>query len=759
MNNTILDAIGNTPLVEIRTLNPNPKVKILAKLEYLNPGGSIKDRPALCMIEDGEKSGLLTKDKTVVEATSGNTGIGLALVCGVKGYKLLLTMSDAVSEERRKILKARGAEILLTPGRLGTDGAIEEVYRLSRENPEKYFLADQFNNEANWKAHYNGTAEEIWAQTSQGITHLVATMGTTGTLMGLSRKFRELNPEIKIVGVEPYLGHKIQGLKNMKEAYCPEIFEKKRLDEKVNIHDEDAFETARRLAREEGLFVGMSSGAAMFVAQEKARELDEGVIVVILPDSGERYLSTTLFSVPETVSLKVFNTAAREKQPLVPMTPGSVSIYSCGPTVDGRLDLSGCRRMVFSDLLVRYLEFRGLAVNHVMNITDYDDRTIAGAEKAGMELKDFTDGNIRDFMDDLETLGVKPASKYPRASEHFDDMIDLSKKLVARGLAYEELRSLYFDVSKFEDYGSLSGVDLDKIRVGASVDMDEYEKDDPKDFTLMRRTRLTELKRGHYAKTPWGNARPSWHIQCAAMSLKYLGESWDIHTGSRDLTFPHHENELAILKGITGKDSAKYWMHCDNVTLDGKKIDQEGLTIEDALNKGFDGKTIRFWLLSTHYSRSVEFSGERFESVISGLKRIQDGVNNLMDAAPLSDATPYAGINQLVNGLKQGFMDAMDDDLNISAALAVIYYTIKTSNKLIKEGQLDPESAQKLVETLKNIDTVLNVLSFEAAASDPEIEKLIAEREKARADKDFALADQIRDRLAELGVTQKDGKI
>ncbi|MDL1982338.1 MAG: cysteine synthase family protein, partial [Deltaproteobacteria bacterium] len=245
MIHSILAAIGNTPLVEIRKLNPNPKVKILAKLEYFNPGGSIKDRTALYMIEKAEKSGLLTHNKTVIEATSGNTGIGLALVCAVKGYKLLLTMSESVSSERQKILKARGAEILLTPGHLGTDGAIEEVYHLAIENPDTYYMTDQFNNEANCLAHYHGTAEEIWEQTKGNVSMIVATMGTTGTLMGVSKRLKEYNPDIKIIGVEPYLGHKIQGLKNMKEAYRPEIFEKNRLDKIVNIEDEEAFEMTR----------------------------------------------------------------------------------------------------------------------------------------------------------------------------------------------------------------------------------------------------------------------------------------------------------------------------------------------------------------------------------------------------------------------------------------------------------------------------------------------------------------------------------
>ena len=302
MNRSILDSIGNTPMVEIRALNPNRRVRILAKLEYFNPGGSIKDRTALQMIENGEASGELTREKTVIEATSGNTGIGLALVCSVKGYRLLLAMSESVSEERRKILKARGAEILLTPGHLGTDGAIEEAYRLVRENPRRYFMTDQFNNDANWQAHYEGTAPEIWEQTGGNVNKVVMTLGTSGTAMGVSRRMKAYDPRIEIIAVEPYLGHKIQGLKNMKEAYRPEIFEKKHLDKKINIEDEVAFEMARRLALEEGLFVGMSSGAAMAIALEEAANMTEGTLVVILPDGGERYLSTSLFAVADDIA-------------------------------------------------------------------------------------------------------------------------------------------------------------------------------------------------------------------------------------------------------------------------------------------------------------------------------------------------------------------------------------------------------------------------------------------------------------------------
>jgi cysteinyl-tRNA synthetase len=759
MTHSILDAIGNTPLVEIKNLNPNPQVKILAKLEYFNPGGSIKDRAALYMIENGEKSGELTPGKTVIEATSGNTGIGLALVCSVKGYKLLLTMSESASVERQKILKARGAEILLTPGHLGTDGAIEEVYRLARENPKSYFMADQFNNPANWQAHYFGTAVEIWEQTGGKVSTVVATLGTSGTLMGLARRLKEYNPDIQIIGVEPYLGHKIQGLKNMKEAYRPEIFEKNRLDQIVNIDDEEAFEMTRKLAKQEGLFVGMSSGAAMVIAQKQAEKMAEGMIVVIFPDGGERYLSTSLFVVREKVGLKLFNTMGRSKEPFEPLLPGKVSLYSCGPTAHARMHVGECRRFVFSDLLCRYLEYRGYDVTHIMNITDLDDKTINGSEKAGMDLSEFTAKHIDSFKKDLDILEIKPASKYPRASEHVDDMVMLAEKLVKKGCAYEKLRSLYFDISRFSDYGRLSGIDINKIKLGATVDLDEYEKDNPRDFTLLKRSRLSELKRGIFTKTDWGNVRPSWHIQCAAMAMKYLGESYDIHTSSRELVFPHHENEIAIAGAVTGKPLARYWVHCDRVLVNGKKVDEQGArpTLSDLTDMGYSGRDVRYWLLSVHYRKPVVFSKERLEDTKRSLKRIDACIYALAHAK--SDASPYPELDQLLYDLKHGFISAMDDDLNISAAMASTFKIVKKVNILTLENKIDPDGALKIVDAFRNIDSVLKIFDFQDESHDPEIERLIQERDKARLEKNWNLADKIRDQLKTGGVTIKDKRL
>ncbi len=758
MIHSILSAIGNTPLVELSKLNPNPNVKILAKLEYFNPGGSIKDRIAFYMIEKAEKSGLLTHSKTVIEATSGNTGIGLALVCAVKRYKLLLTMSEAVSSERQKILKARGAEILLTPGHLGTDGAIEEAYRLALENPDTYYMTDQFNNEANCLAHYHGTAEEIWKQTNGNVSMIVATMGTTGTLMGVSKRLKEYNPAIKIVGVEPYLGHKIQGLKNMKEAYRPEILDKKRLDKIVNIEDEEAFEMTRKLAKEEGMFVGMSSGAAMVIAGKEVEAMTEGTIVVIFPDSGERYLSTPLFAVQDKVDLRFFNTMSRTKEPFIPSQPGKVSIYSCGPTAYARMDMGECRRFVFADFLSRYLDFRGYSVTHVMNIIDMDDKTINGSEKAGLSLSEFTEKRIDDFKKDLTALNIKPATEYPRTSEHIENMVLLAKKLVNKGVAYEKLRSLYFDISRFSDYGKLSGIDINKIKIGATVDLDEYEKNNPRDFTLFKRSRLSELKRGIYVKTDWGNVRPSLHIQCVAMAMKYLGEFFDIHTGSRALIFPHHENEIAIAKSLTGRPLAKYWIHCDQVLINDKNINnkENRLTLKELYDLGFSGREIRYWLFSSHYRKPLNFSVKQLEYIKHSLKRLDICINSLMN---LKEELFYPELDQLIYDIKYGVVAAMDDDLNISAALASIFKNIKQINILILKKMIGKEDASRIIDAFRNIDSVLGIFDFGDEFSNPEILRLIEERDRARAENNWDIADRIRDRLVSLGVTVKDRKI
>jgi len=756
---SILDKIGNTPLVPVKKLFKKPGVRILAKLEYFNPGGSIKDRAALFMIEAGEKSRELTPEKRVIEATSGNTGIGLALVCAVKGYRLVLTMSETASQERQKILRARGADILLTPGHLSTDGAIEEAYRLAREYPEKYFLTDQFNNPANWRAHYETTAVELWAQSGREITQVVTTLGTSGTAMGLQRRLKEFDPTIKIIGVEPYRGHKIQGLKNMMESYPPEIYEKERLDENIKIDDDEAFAMTRRLANKEGLFVGMSSGAAMAVAISRARRMEKGTIVVILPDGGERYLSTNLFTVQIPAEITLYNTRARQKTVLEPIAPGKVAVYVPGPTVNAPLKIGQLRRYLSADLLVRYLKFRGYDVNHVTSITDYDDKTIKGSNSRGTDLSSFTDYHEEMFRKDIKKLGVASADLYPKASDHLADMVALAERLEKKGAAYEKLRSLYFDIGSFSGYGSLSGMDLAKIRVGHSVDMEGYEKDNPRDFTLFKRARLGELKRGIYLKTPWGSVRPSWHLQSATMALKHLGEAFDIHTGSHDLIFPHHENVAAIAETVTGKPLANHWMHTEQVHVD-ETADWQGPwgpTLTELEAAGFDDREIRYWMLSTHYRKPLTLTVSGLQQARKALARIDAAIFSLQH--PSSRGLRYEGLDQLLYDLKTGFTRAMDDDLNISAALAAIFTAIRTINITCQKGSIAHEDAGKILNRLKEINQVLNFICFDDPAAAAKIQALLKEREAARRKKDWSTADRIREELAALSICVRDQKV
>jgi len=293
---SLISAIGNTPLVELVNLNrERPKVRILGKLEGSNPGGSVKDRPAYYMIKKAEEAGVLNKTKTIVEPTSGNTGIALAMIGAAKGYRVKLVLPECVSTERQLVLQAFGTEVVLTPAKEGTDGAIRKAHQILNEEPERYYMPNQFENENNVLAHYETTGPEIFSQTKGEIDMLVAGLGTTGTLMGAGRYLKEKKPAVKIVGVEPSENHTIQGLKNMNESIVPKIYDPRELDEKVVVEDGEAFEVSRRLATKEGLFVGMSSGAAVAGALRIAMEMNSGTIVVILPDRGDRYLSTTLF--------------------------------------------------------------------------------------------------------------------------------------------------------------------------------------------------------------------------------------------------------------------------------------------------------------------------------------------------------------------------------------------------------------------------------------------------------------------------------
>ena len=748
----ILQLIGNTPLILVSRLNPNPKVDIYAKLESQNPGGSVKDRIALQMIEEAERRGELTPEKTIIEATSGNTGIGMAMVAAVKGYRISLAMPETASQERQKILKALGAEILLTSGALGTDGSIEKVYELVRRFPERYYMPDQFNNEDNWKAHYYSTATEIWEQTEGKVTHVIMTLGTTGTAIGVTRRLKEYEKNVQTIAVEPYMGHKIQGLKNMKESYVPGIFDKEIMDEIVYIEDAEAFETARKLAREEGLFVGMSAGASMAAALRIASDLTQGTIVVILPDGGERYLSTNLFTTLMEPDFRFYNTFSRQKEDFKPISEGKVSLFTTGPAVGESLDMTESRRSVVADLLGRYLEYKGFEINHVVNITDMGEKALLDPGRTDSDL----DANAKRYMEicrrDLSVLGVQPATYYPRTSEHVDDILDISKGLIEKGFAYEKLRSIYFDISKFSDYGRLSRVDLQKIRLGKTVDLEAYEKLNPRDFTLLRRATLAELKRGIYLKTSWGNVLPSLHLETVALAMKQLGETIDIHISSLDFLFPHNENEIAIAQAATGKPFANYYIHCERVLMDGKKISREGegrVTVQQLLDGGYSGRQIRYWMLATHYRKPLHFDEGRLREAARGLERLDEFSQRLQHVVTGMAAEE---VDQFVYEVEQNFDQAMGDDLNVSSALAAVFGFIRKLNPYLSDGRISENQKQAALAAVERLDSVLNVLQCLEPELDEDACRLLETRDEARRNKSWDEADRLRHELLERGI-------
>ena len=525
---------------------------------------------------------------------------------------------------------------------------------------------------------------------------------------------------------------------------------KKRADRIIKIEDEEAFETARMLARKEGIFVGMSSGAAMAVALEVAKKMERGRIVVILADGGERYLSTPLFMARKKSGLRVYNTMTRKKEDFIPIKDNHVTLYSCGPTLCQVIDLVQCRRLLFSDLLSRYMTYKGYEVTHIMNVTDLDDRTIEGAQGAGVSLKEFTDMFYNSFMTDLTSLNIVKASNYPRPSEHVDDMIALTQTLLEKGYAYEKLRSIYFDISRFKDYGKLSNVDLNKIRIGKTVDLDQYEKENPKDFTLLKRSTLSELKTGLFFKTKWGNVRPGWHLECATIALKTLGPTHDIHTSGVALAFPHHENAIAISQAATDRPLANYWLHNEPVMFNGPNaFDNVHLTFRDILAKGHTGREVRYWLLSRHYRKPIFFSQRKLSAVRNTIAHLDKFVQKLYFA---KSASVNPDLDQAIYALKNGFVSAMDDDFNVAAGLAALFRFTRNINQRMDQRGLAVSDREKILAALDRINSVLGIMDLKPTDADPEVEAFIEKRELARRQKDWTTADHLRGEMAKMGI-------
>ncbi len=750
----VLECIGNTPLIRINRMNPNPKVTLYAKFEAKNPAGSIKDRTALYMIESAEREGVLKPGKIIVEATSGNTGIGLAMVAAVKGYRVLLAMPETASLERQKILKALGAELLLTPGSMGTDGAIEEVYNLVRENPDRYFMADQYNNPANPAAHYYGTGPEIYEQTEGKVDVVVATLGTTGTVMGILKAMKERNPGIRVVAVEPLPGHKVQGLKNMKESYIPGIFDRQALDEIVHVKDEDAFEAARRLAREEGIFAGMSSGAATAVAMEIASKMKEGVVVAVLPDGGDRYLSTNLFTTMLEPDFRFYNLPERSKVEFKPVKEGKARICVTGPPLDQPLAIEDARRFLLADLLSRFFQVKGFSVDEVVLIPDFDSRTINSSINAGMCLGPYTQQRFESFLGDLDSLGIRRAYRYPRTTEHLDTIVEFTRELIAGGLAYEKLRSVYFDLSKSTSYGKLSRVNLKKILPGKTVDLNAYEKLNPRDFALLKRATLSELKRGACVKTDWGSVIPTWHISAASAAIHDLGSQIDVLVSSMDFLFPHLENVREIGEALTGKPFANTWMIAERVwsSKKGKEGDgiDESMPVRALFELGYSAREVRYWLLATHYRKPIQATVENVANAAAALRRINEFLKKVRTSRAVdSEESP---LSELAYTLESEFMGALADDLNTQKALASVFRFIRQANPVLDRLGAAPAFKRQIMDVFRKADDILGVFELGAEPLSPAEESLLHERELARAQKDWAEADRIRDRLLQCGI-------
>lgn len=453
--------------------------------------------------------------------------------------------------------------------------------------------------------------------------------------------------------------------------------------------------------------------------------------------------------------LKFYNTLTRKKEIFKPIKKGDVSLYTCGPTVYDFAHIGNFRAYIFEDILRRYLEYKGYKVKHIMNLTDIDDKTIMNSGKEGVSLKEFTERYTKEFFKDIDALNIERAVKYPKATEHIQDMIEFTKKLVKKGYAYEKLHSVYYDISKFKNYGKLSKADLSQMKAGARVDLDEYEKAHPGDFTLLKRSKLDELKRGIYYKTEWGNARPGWHLECSVMSMKYLGETFDIHCGGVDLIFPHHENEIAQSEAYSGKKFVNYWLHNEHLLVDGRKMSKSlgnFYTLKDLLAKGAQPRAIRYLLLSTHYRQQLNFTFKALESAANTIKRLDDFIVAVKSIKTEKKAD--AKVGKLIKDVKEKFEKEMDDDLNISNALAAIFDFMREINKL----ELGKSDAKKVYEAMMGFDKVLGVLEQKGEEISDKIKSLIEEREKARKEKDYAKADEIREELKEKGIVLEDTK-
>ena len=467
--------------------------------------------------------------------------------------------------------------------------------------------------------------------------------------------------------------------------------------------------------------------------------------------------------------IRFHNTLTDRTEPFVPLVNGEVRAYTCGPTVYDFAHIGNFRTFVFQDVLRRYLKSRGYRVIQVMNLTDVDDRIIQKAAAAGVSIREFTEKYIQAYLDDRRALNLEPPEHIARATEHIDDMVELIQRLTAKGFTYTSEGSTYFRISKFPGYGKLSKIDVAGMQIGARVDMDRYDKDNARDFALWKAPKPGE----HFWETPIGPGRPGWHIECSAMAMKYLGETLDIHSGGVDLTFPHHENEIAESEAATGKPFANYWLHAEHLLVDQEKMSKSVgnfATLRELFARGHRPSSVRFLLASVPYRRQLNFTPESLQGAASSVERLRTFVSRIQSGKFPAGTSP--AMAERAAKSREDFDRGLADDLNTAQALAAIFDLVRDVNTAMDRGEFRQGDATPVLAALESFDAIFAVLRDDDAEklralglapdspplSDAEIEALVAERQAARKRRDFAASDRIRDQLAERGVILEDSR-
>jgi len=452
------------------------------------------------------------------------------------------------------------------------------------------------------------------------------------------------------------------------------------------------------------------------------------------------------------------NTLGRRLQKFVPLKKKTVRMYTCGPTVYDYAHIGNFRTYVIQDVLRRYLKYKGYRVTQVTNITDVDDKTIRQSKAAGLDLRDYTTKFTDAYFEDIAALNIEKAEYYPRATENIDEMVALVKRLMRKGIAYQADGSVYFDISKFKKYGRLSGAKLSELKAGARIDSDEYSKDEARDFVLWKGWRPEDGDA--FWETSIGKGRPGWHIECSAMSMKYLGTTFDMHSGGEDLIFPHHENEIAQSEAATGKRFVRYWLHSGMLLVGGRKMAKSlgnFFTLRDLLSKGHDPIAIRYLLMSAHYRAQLNFT----EEALSNAEKAMEALRATLQRVRGIDARSKGKNRELGKTLsreEREFEKAMDDNLNTPRALAALHRIARAVNRAIDHGRVSGEDALTITHLLSSLDMVLGIFSEKTTRESlpEEAERLIKQREEARARKDWATADKLRERLLAIGISVED---